>query len=983
MKKQRFFIYFSFTLLPFISQTAFAQFSYVDFVNVREINTGINWGGRVFSLAVNPANNAIVLAATESGGIKKTTNSGRTWRHIENFPSHVPTDIAYTDETGNNIIATTREDFKATNGAGIWRSEDGGDNWVQCPITFTNPASTCNGRMVSWNIAKNRNRIFVATQCGIAISTDGGRSFTNKPVNGIEGPFFSVAVYDNRVIIGGENGLFYSINEGDDFLPASDIRGSINGFHALTWGDNFGAGTRIAYAVSSSSSLYYSTNGGQNWAPITGAPTIAPGACGGTMFVRAVKTSSTIQQLYYGNTCSIYSLTCFQSGGNPYNFNYSGSWVNIPFEHGTDCYQMVFNTTSTPATPYMLGTDGGVEGTTDGGLSWRSIGKASAGLNALQVMDVKGQLMTGSTTNQTVYFGTQDNDLWASNNNAASFPNSTIYEGFNFQMARRATSYTNTRIHYISCAGCGNRISKPLYRDQADWLNVPTPLSSPLFLEEGSFLQYHSSIPGRNQGISITNNAGGSWRNLATLEGALRGEAKLGKTREGYVLYQAVKIGNHADPTNADIPQLVKLNNFNATGTRTPTTSYAAMRNFGSFGVMPTMWPWYEVYGVDYNNPDNIIAADYTNNKMQRSTNGGDDWEPLDALTRMMTNEGRLNFRYSNNTGDGLARFTLASLVSYHPEMWGTVIVGTQEGGVYFSSDNGTNWILIPGTEKITSITSAYWAGSNKIYIGSYGRGLWVINYQIRSLLEELPPLCLKPCFLWVDPRTRAINPLLNEKITTRVIVARGGVITGFRTKANLLTEVMVTTGTQVVFYDKDLKMKPLKIQITEMDKDGNYETAKDLVYEQQKLQKNLQGISINNAGEIGELMFTDKLIERHIAQPVKYTKDLEKQKPDNEGAPIVFLEGGQMVNGTPLIPAGEGAITVTGNFFMADKIPVDIFVDGKLYTTAYTDHSGKFSTSVKGLFGIGSHSIKAVQKTKDGIKEFSNSFRCNNSDKR
>lgn len=983
MRKNLFSIVYPMVLTLFIAQKMAAQFSYVQFNNTREVNTGILFGGRTLSLAANPANSDIVLAATETGGINKTNNRGRTWTHLENFPCLSTIDIAYTDATGNNIIVTTKEDFKATNGGGIWRSEDGGNTWTQCPITYTNPASYCNGHMVAWNIAKSRNRILVATDCGIAISTDGGRTFTNKPIGRDEGHFKSIAAYENRVIIGGDNGIYYSENEGDDFTQEQTGIGALNDFHAITWGENFGSGTRVAYAITLDSRLYFSNNGGQNWQQITSAPP-GGGGCGGTRFIAAIKTGTTSQQLYYGNTCSAFVLNSNRplTGGN-YDFTYTNPWRAISFEHGFDCYQMIFDNSVTPAAPYMLATDGGVEGTADGGFTWRSMGKASSGFNALQIMDVSGQLINnGAVRNQTIYFATQDNDLWASNNNAASFPGRTIFEGYNFQMARQASSYTNTRIHYITCLPCGNKISKPLFAEQTEWTDVASRNGSPFILKEGVFLQHRAASFPVRQGISITNDFGVRWRNLANLTGVLRGEPKLGKTASGYVLYQGVKTGNNIDDgTNADIIQLARIDNFDETGTLTPRLRYAAMGNFGSFGIMKTMFPWYEVYGVDYHNPDNMIAADYTHQKMKRSRNGGDDWEDLNELTNMITDGGRLNFRFSNNAGAGLERFTQASLVSYHPEFSGYVIVGTREAGIFFSSDNGSNWVKIPGTERISNITAAYWAGFNKIYIGSYGRGLWVINYELRNRFEDLPRLCREPCWTWADPRKRVINPELNEQLASRVIVARGGVITGWRAKGGILSEIMVMPGTQVVYYNKDLKTIPGKIQITETDKDGKYEGAEDLVYEQLKLQKNIQGISINETGEIGEMMITNKLIERFQPEPVKYAKDIQQQNPVNEGKAIIYLQGGSMINGTPVIPAGDVAITILGESFTPDKTPVEIFVDGKLYNTIYAGQTGNFTTAVKGNYNTGTHVIKAVQKTKEGIKAFSNSFRCNNAD--
>lgn len=957
----------------------------VDFRGTREINTGIKWGGRTYSLAVNPANADIVIAATESGGLKKTINRGLSWRHLTNFPCRALIDIAYTDATGNNIIATTKDDFKAVNGAGIWRSEDGGNSWVQCPVTFDNPAASCNGRLICWNIAKSRNRILIATMCGIAVSTDGGRSFTHKSVAGLESAFFSIAASGNRVIIGGSAGVFHSENEGDDFTKETTGIGNVSDFHAVTWSDEFGAGVPVAYAVNRTANLFFSRDGGQSWNPI---PTIAPASigCGGSQFITVMKSGTGVQSLYFGNRCGAYLMVCSRiRGGGNYDFSYTNRWVTLNFEHGTDCYQMVFDKSTTPAVAYMLATDGGVEGANDrNGLSWRSIGKAATGFNALQVIDVKGQeVATWLGRSQTLYFGTQDNALWASNNGGRSFPYFTGAEGDNFQMVRMASSYATTQINFSACGPCKNKVSKPLFQNEVLWNNTPNFITTPYILKEGVLIQYHGASASGSQGISIIRNADGRWRNLVDLPGDFSGAPKLSRTSAAYVLYQGIRSRNSDPVTGADTVKLVKVNNFDETGTLTPTVSYAGMANFGTFGVMATVGlPGNEVYDVDYNNPNNLIAADYLSQKMKRSKNGGDRWEDLDELTRMITDDGRLNFRYSNIAG-GLGRYTQACLVSYHPDISGFVIVATQEGGVFFSSDNGDNWVKIPGSENINTASSAYWAGTNKIYLSSYGRGLWEINYAMHGRFADLPIICETPCFDYADPVTRLIRQKLNEDKISTVLVAHGGVINGWRVKANRLTEVMVTPGTQVVFYDKETaKEISNAIQITETSKDGRYDGANELIQEQLKLQKNIQGLSIREGG-IGEILLSKKVPEHIKSMPVKFVKDFVRVNPENDGKPIIYLKGENMINGMPVLSAGANNITISGVYFKEGKNPITILVDDKEYTEVYPNSNGGFSLTMKGVFTVGSHRIKALQKTGNSELTYTNYFQCRNSDRK
>jgi hypothetical protein len=54
--------------------------------SVTPFQPNIKWGGRTVAIDVNPANTAIAVAASESGGLFLTTDSGATWSHIDSLP---------------------------------------------------------------------------------------------------------------------------------------------------------------------------------------------------------------------------------------------------------------------------------------------------------------------------------------------------------------------------------------------------------------------------------------------------------------------------------------------------------------------------------------------------------------------------------------------------------------------------------------------------------------------------------------------------------------------------------------------------------------------------------------------------------------------------------------------------------------------------------------------------------------------------------
>src|SRR5690242_2764426 len=66
--------------------TASAQPAHLSHWQVSEFQPDISPGGRVNTIAVHPINNAIILVASESGGLFRSGDAGQTWHHVNAFP---------------------------------------------------------------------------------------------------------------------------------------------------------------------------------------------------------------------------------------------------------------------------------------------------------------------------------------------------------------------------------------------------------------------------------------------------------------------------------------------------------------------------------------------------------------------------------------------------------------------------------------------------------------------------------------------------------------------------------------------------------------------------------------------------------------------------------------------------------------------------------------------------------------------------------
>jgi photosystem II stability/assembly factor-like uncharacterized protein len=154
-------------------------------VNPTHSNTGGNaaTGGRVNHVA--RATDSIYYAASEFGGVFKSTDAGHTWFRLD---AHLPTrlsDVKASPSDPDRVIATSTFDGRVTSLAGIEVSTDGGATWAK-PASATPPNSFCAfavglSEPSAFAIAfdpENTAHVFAGTNCGLARSTDGGMTWT-------------------------------------------------------------------------------------------------------------------------------------------------------------------------------------------------------------------------------------------------------------------------------------------------------------------------------------------------------------------------------------------------------------------------------------------------------------------------------------------------------------------------------------------------------------------------------------------------------------------------------------------------------------------------------------------------------------------------------------------------------------------------------------------------------------------------------------
>ena len=93
-------------------------------INQFQFSPNLQFGGRSPAVAIDPFDNTIAIAGSESGGLDRTTDGGQTWSHLS-FPQFVIGDVRYDPQDATRVIATSLYDGRSTPQSGIWRSTDG------------------------------------------------------------------------------------------------------------------------------------------------------------------------------------------------------------------------------------------------------------------------------------------------------------------------------------------------------------------------------------------------------------------------------------------------------------------------------------------------------------------------------------------------------------------------------------------------------------------------------------------------------------------------------------------------------------------------------------------------------------------------------------------------------------------------------------------------------------------------------------------
>ena len=140
-------------------------------------------GGRVERVVSSP-DGSTWYAASEHGGLWKSTSAGSQWVHLDGHVPVMTRDVAVDPNQPNTVYAASLFDGRVDSISGIEVSTDGGSTWTH-PASSTPPANAgCASSRTepsAFSIGIRHDapgHVFVGTSCGLARSTDGGATWT-------------------------------------------------------------------------------------------------------------------------------------------------------------------------------------------------------------------------------------------------------------------------------------------------------------------------------------------------------------------------------------------------------------------------------------------------------------------------------------------------------------------------------------------------------------------------------------------------------------------------------------------------------------------------------------------------------------------------------------------------------------------------------------------------------------------------------------
>ncbi|MBK7254389.1 MAG: T9SS type A sorting domain-containing protein [Ignavibacteria bacterium] len=660
-----------------------------------------NIGGRISDLEYDPNNSQIIYAGAATGGIFKSTNGGLNFFPVFDDNAVLPIgDIAVDPVNSNIIYAGTGEANGGHNnfaGGGIYKSTNGGTSWQITGLQNT----VSIGRIIIDPF--NPLKLYVAAvgsyfgpnpDRGIYRSDNGGANWTKilfisdstgaidiavDPVNSnnLYAAMWQKTRYPNGgQLFGSTSGIYKSTNGGNNWTALGAANGLPNSSSTSVGRIGISiskSNPNILYSIFTNGTTYLgffkTTNAGLNWTNADPNNQLQDGFSTFSWYFGQVRVHPTNPSIVYVLDFAIMKTT-----------NSGTSWTDLTgFDIHVDNHALAFK----PGAPETIieGNDGGIYNSTNGGNSFTKV----AELPITQFYEIG----IDKTNPQRLYGGTQDNGTNRTTTGSVSDWES-IYGGDGFYVI---VDYTNPNVIYAESqnGGFGKSSDGGISFDDATAGINPSEKrnwSTPVVMDpNNSNVLYF----GTNK-VYRTTNAAANWTAISP------------------------------DLTNGNQPRLGTVTTIDVSNTN-PNMIIAGTDDANVWITSNSGTNWTKVSATLPYRWITRVAIDPLNENISYVTFNGLKWRDPQPHIFRTTNKGQTWSDISNNLPDApVNAFAIDPLRT-------NVLFAGSDVGCYYSTNTGQSWQFLGSGLPMVSVydmkihPTAYY-----LAIGTHGRSMYKID---------------------------------------------------------------------------------------------------------------------------------------------------------------------------------------------------------------------------------------------------------------
>lgn len=644
-----------------------------------------NIGGRIRSIVIDPNNSSNWFVGSVGGGIWHSTDAGATWAPVNDFMANLAVaSMAMQPGASNIIYAGTGEGTRPIDGlqgAGIFKSTDGGATWTQLSSTVNQ-----NFYFVNRVAVNTAGTLLAATGNGLFRSLDAGKTFTSVATTTEWHGFLDAAFNptdSTKALASGYKSVWYSTDSGATWKTASGLPASAGRIE-------------VAYAPLSPSTVYASVD--------INSGTIFKSTDGGATFTQVSVPAHLSSQGWYANTIwvdptnsntlVVGGLDLWRSTNGGTSFTQISDWRQSPNSAHADHHMIVSvpNFDGNAVKTVLFANDGGLYSTSDvytvGSNSTRTQGWSSMNHN-LGITQLYGA--GGNPASGVIVAGAQDNGTLRYTPSGGQQGYTTMFGGDGGYSAAdpQDANYFYGEYVYLNIhrSTDGGRTSQYIYKGIADAVAGGALFIAPFILD-----------PNNNN----TMLAGGKqlWRST-NVKAATPTWASIRAAGTYPISAIAVAQGNEdVCWVGQQDGQVFKSTNCSQS---TPTWTRVDSNGLPSGRMVLRVT-------IDGTNANSVYVSlgGFTTPNLWRTTDGGTTWKSV--------------------TGSGASALPPAPVhdLAILPSN-SSILFAATEVGIFSSADQGNTWTIPTSGPANVSVDQLFWMG-NKLIAVTHGRGIYSVT---------------------------------------------------------------------------------------------------------------------------------------------------------------------------------------------------------------------------------------------------------------